>query len=231
MSYNKIFDLLIVDEAHHLRNPSTQLYKIGKLFRDVSDYAVFLTATPINLRDKDLFSQLKILDDGMFKNLDDFKNTIEANKPIVEAKELMLRAKINSDIIARTKECLSDALSRSLLRGSKTIQSIFEKIDRKSSLDNQTSTEIAAKLDKANLLSTIVTRTRRRDVQELRKIRKVNDVEVTLSSKERLFYDAVTEQVKKYADERELNAKFLLSSPQRMLSSSLPATLNHWQRK
>ena len=33
----------------------------------------------------------------MFKNLDDFQNTIEANKPIVEAKELMLRAKINSE--------------------------------------------------------------------------------------------------------------------------------------
>ncbi len=227
---NKIFDLLIIDEAHHLRNPTTQLNKIGTLFRKVSDYAVFLTATPINLRDKDLFSQLSILDKGMFKNIDDFQNTIAANKPIIEAKELMLRATVNSEIIERTKECLNQSLSSSLLKGSKTIRSIFEMIDSKSSLDNKTSTEIAAKLDKASLLSTIVTRTRRRDVQELRKIRKVNDVEVPLSPIERHFYDEVTEQVKKYADERELNAKFLLSSPQRMLSSSLPATLNHWQK-
>ncbi len=227
---NKIFDLLIIDEAHHLRNPSTQLNRIGTLFREISEHAVFLTATPINLKDRDLFSQLSILDSGMFTNLDDFQNTIEANKPIVEAKELMLRSKVTSDVIEKTKSCLKDALSSSLLSGSKTIQSIYEMIKNESSLDKKTSTEIAAKLDKASLLSSIVTRTRRRDVQELKTIRRVEDVEVPLSAVERQFYDEITLEVKKYADEKDLNAKFLLSSPQRMLSSSLPATLNHWNK-
>ena len=34
-SENPVFDLLIVDEAHHLRNETTQLNAIGKLIRNI----------------------------------------------------------------------------------------------------------------------------------------------------------------------------------------------------
>ena len=38
-----IFDLLVIDEAHHLRNKTTQLFKIGDMLRSISNYAIFLS--------------------------------------------------------------------------------------------------------------------------------------------------------------------------------------------
>ena len=44
-----LIDLLVVDEAHHMRNPSTLLYRLGELVNDVSAHRAFLSATPISL--------------------------------------------------------------------------------------------------------------------------------------------------------------------------------------
>ena len=58
----KIFDLLIIDEAHYLRNPETQIYKIARSLREISEYAVFLSATPIQNKSDDLLSLVSLLD-------------------------------------------------------------------------------------------------------------------------------------------------------------------------
>ena len=49
-----VFDFLIVDEAHHLRNEDTQIHKFAHLLRNVSDHCAFLSATPIHLKNNDL---------------------------------------------------------------------------------------------------------------------------------------------------------------------------------
>ena len=43
------FDLVIVDEAHHIRNASTYLHQAVRYFCDNAQAAVFLTATPVQL--------------------------------------------------------------------------------------------------------------------------------------------------------------------------------------
>ncbi|MCE7887906.1 MAG: hypothetical protein DYH13_10455 [Alphaproteobacteria bacterium PRO2] len=42
------FDLVIVDEAHHIRNASTYAHDAVRLFCEHAEAVVFLTATPIN---------------------------------------------------------------------------------------------------------------------------------------------------------------------------------------
>ena len=81
---------MVVDEAHHLRNPSTQSHMLAELLRSVADHCVFLSATPIHLKNRDLFAQLKLLDPGAFVNEADFEALIEANNPIIEAREAVL---------------------------------------------------------------------------------------------------------------------------------------------
>ncbi|MDE0286744.1 MAG: DEAD/DEAH box helicase family protein, partial [Gammaproteobacteria bacterium] len=49
------FDLVIVDEAHHIRNTSTYSHQAVRFFCDHAEAAVFLTATPIQLGSHDLF--------------------------------------------------------------------------------------------------------------------------------------------------------------------------------
>lgn len=60
------FDLVIIDEAHHIRNGSPDkekayAYKCTKYFCDHADAVVMLTATPLQTGDDDLFTLLNIL--------------------------------------------------------------------------------------------------------------------------------------------------------------------------
>src|SRR5207248_919723 len=40
-----LIDLLVIDEAHHMRNPATMLYSLGQLTNAASAHRVFLSAT------------------------------------------------------------------------------------------------------------------------------------------------------------------------------------------
>src|SRR5215218_4318193 len=44
------FDLVIVDEAHAMRNAGRMSHTLGRYLSDWTDYLLFLSATPINLR-------------------------------------------------------------------------------------------------------------------------------------------------------------------------------------
>ena len=49
------FDLVIVDEAHHIRNTATYVYRAVSRFCDAAEAVVLLTATPVQLQYDDLF--------------------------------------------------------------------------------------------------------------------------------------------------------------------------------
>src|SRR5205823_485294 len=66
-----LIDLLVIDEAHYLRNPESQTHELGKLVRPVSANLLLLTATPIHNYNQDLFSLLQLLDGDTFERLDD----------------------------------------------------------------------------------------------------------------------------------------------------------------
>ena len=55
------FDLVIVDEAHHICNPETYLHQAVRYFCDNAQAAVFLTATPVQPGSQDLFVLLNVL--------------------------------------------------------------------------------------------------------------------------------------------------------------------------
>jgi hypothetical protein len=54
---------------------------------------------------------------------------------------------------------------------------------------------------------------------------------VDLTSVETEFYTRVTDLVRKYCLERDAHEGFLLVTPQRQISSSMPAALREWQRR
>lgn len=229
---NPVFDLLIVDEAHHLRNSDTQIYRLGHLFRTVSDYAVFLSATPIHLKNENLLSQLSILDPGTFpmenkqELLRSFENLLEANRPILAAKELIEKGQNRLDASEKVRE----ALQNTLLVDSKILASCLTDLSKsENELTNSERTSILTKLDIANLMSNIVTRTRRRDVNELRVVRRVKARRLSMNNVERKFYDDVSLAVKTYADINNITSNFLLVSPQRMMASCMYGALSHWR--
>src|SRR5207249_894614 len=61
-----LLDMVIVDEAHYLRNQETQTHRLGSLLRPVTHSMVMLSATPVQLHNRDLFNLLHLLDEDAF---------------------------------------------------------------------------------------------------------------------------------------------------------------------
>lgn len=221
-----LIDLLIIDEAHYMRNPETQTHSLGRLFRRVADYACFLSATPVHNRNNDLFSLLSILDPDTFRRIDDFHAILEANGPLVSARDYILGKKPVSD---RLKEYLFQASEHPLLKGNRQLQFLRDLVDSSDISQPEQRSHIAYRLETVNLLGHAVTRTRKREVKEWRVVRDPFDEAVAMSDPEKRFYYAVTEAVTDYAMQRDGNEGFLLATPQRLLTSSMPAAFRSWK--
>src|SRR5207244_1499677 len=73
------FDLVIVDEAQHIRNPETFAHKGVRFFCDHAEAVVFLTATPIQMGDQDLFVLLNTLRPDLIIDRNSFEHMSAPN--------------------------------------------------------------------------------------------------------------------------------------------------------
>ena len=103
------FDLVIVDEAHHIRNQETYAHKAVRFFCDHAEAAVFLTATPIQLGSHDLFVLLNTLRPDLILDQESFEHMAEPN-PFINQAVNHARAQ-EPDWSARASEALGKAAS------------------------------------------------------------------------------------------------------------------------
>jgi len=68
-------DVLIVDEAHRLRNPETLQHKVGGVLTRSANAIVFLTATPVQNKLEDLWNLLRLLSPEEFSEWPLFQET------------------------------------------------------------------------------------------------------------------------------------------------------------
>jgi len=68
--------LTIVDEAHHCRNPRSRLHDAIQLLTLHSKQTLFLTATPVNLSNEELWVQLSLLAPDRWPDFMTFQNTM-----------------------------------------------------------------------------------------------------------------------------------------------------------
>ncbi len=76
------FDLVIVDEAHHIRNTETWAYRNVRHFCDHAEAVVLLSATPIQMRDNDLYTLLHLIRPDVLTSRD-FEQMAEPNQPMI----------------------------------------------------------------------------------------------------------------------------------------------------
>jgi superfamily II DNA or RNA helicase len=221
-----LLDMVVVDEAHHLRNAATQSNELAQLLRPVTQHQVFLSATPIHLRNSDLFSLLSLVDPETYRDEMSLAAILEANRPLVEAREAALRGRPVNEVRGH----VARAAAHPLLAGTEKVGAILRSLDRAAEpLPRSDRARIAGELEQVNLLANTVTRTRRRDVQELRVLRNVHVRRAKMGHVERDAYERVTAVVQQHAWLRDIPAGFLLATPQRLLSSCLPAAVAHWR--
>ena len=222
-----LLDLVIIDEAHYLRNPETATHRLGRLLRDVSENIVLLTATPINLKNEDLFSLLNLVDPESFAYRDQFQDVLIANEPLVRARLTVLNAaKGAPDVL----DHLLAARGHEILRSSQQLQSLIKEFEAIGSrpLSESERVRFADRIERVNSLSMVLTRTRKAEVTERKVVRVPNVHQVVMNPAERTFYDLVTETVRRYAIANEISDGFLLASPQRQLSSCIYAAAGAW---
>ena len=224
-----LVDLVIIDEAHHLRNPLTMTHRLGQLGRGVSRFRLLLTATPVHNRSEDLFSVLSLLDPDTFQRQDDLASILEANEPRVRGRDALLAGRID---VGGLRALYREALGHRLLRGNRQLEVLLREIPDEDELQSPAlRSQIAYRLEHVNLLAHAVTRTRKRNVMELRVVREPIAQRVPMTPVERRFYDGVSDLVREYASTRAINDMFLLATPQRQLASCMAAALDVWTRR
>lgn len=221
-----LLDMVIFDEAHMMRNEGTGNWKIGELLHSVSEFKLMLSATPINLKNKDLFNILRMLDPDHFREPMDLARILDANRYITAARDAALN--LDKDA-AEIIENLDVASGTALLQGSQQLKRLINDPPTSEKLSSKNyRADLAEQLGKVDLLSYIITRTRKKDVSESKVERHVEREEVEMTPDERDFYDAVTESVIDYASHSDVNEGFLLASPQRQVTSCPAAIAEAW---
>ncbi|WLI87840.1 SNF2-related protein [Massilia sp. R2A-15] len=221
-----LFDLVIFDEAHYMRNPESAAHVLGTLLREVSHFRVLLSATPINLANDDLYHLLRLCDPDHFQFKSSFEEMISANRPLVMARDAALRIGSGADEIMAL---VNQAGASELLAGSRQIAAIAGSPPTDELLRSpQFRAELAATLERVNLLAHVLTRTRKRDVQIERPRREVRAESVQMTEPERRFYQYVTEATREFAVRKSISDGFLLATPQRQVCSCPAAFARAW---
>jgi len=222
-----LVDLLVIDEAHYLRNPESMNAALGRLLKPVSEHMLLLSATPVHLRSDDLYYQLNLLDEDTFNDPSVFDEVLEANAPLVQARDLVLSPSMDR---AALLELLNQASQHYLLSESRQLRSLIEEIETQDVFaDKRMRADAAYRLETLNLLGHVVSRTRKRDVVEWVVQREAFPEAVPMTPPEEDFYWKVTEIVREYAAKVDGVEAFLVCMPQRQISSSMPAALRHWK--
>lgn len=229
-SYDEpLLDLLIVDEAHYLHNSQSMTSRLGRLMRDVADHVALLSATPIHLKNEDLYQLLNLVDEDSFNQVHVFDDILKANAPLIRARDMILHGRIELEVFLAF---LNEAQTHVLLSDNRQLKAILDNPPDINDLwNNEYRSELAHRLEGINLLGHAVTRTRKREVTEWRVIREAVPESVELSPTEADFYIRVTNLVRQYCRENDAHEGFLLVTPQRQISSSMPAALREWQRR
>ena len=222
------FDLVIIDESHHMRNSETRSSLLGEMLSEFSDALIMLSATPLHLGTEDFFNQLRILAPDDFPDFAFFSDLIEPNQYVNAA----LRTLGNPQEAAEILQLVEGTSQRERFLKNPNYKECLSVLEREDRLTAAQAVRMQRQLTELNTLSHIFTRTRRRDVTtDIRFPRRqavVLDVEFTKEEKE--FYDAVTEWVISRYQSSAMGLSFARIMPQRQVSSCIPAMKGYLKR-
>ena len=216
------FDLVIVDEAHSMRNSGTKSYLLGTQLSEWTAGAnlVFLTATPINLRETDLLHLLGLLEPADFGAIEDLEVRLEPTAVLNQvAKALTVKSATPAGFRQMLQKLEGLVLEKSVT-SKPEFTDLLEIIDRAP----LTARDIALArraISKLNTLSTTITRTRRAEVDERKPLRNAAGIEVTWNDTERSFYQEFLKWCFQRAKAARTAMYFSMQMPIRLASTSI----------
>ncbi len=217
------FDLVIVDEAHHLRNTNTATHQGVRYFCEQAEAVIFLSATPIQMGTNDLFVLLNLLRPDLILDKSSFDHMAEPNPFINQAIEV---ARANtSDWPRQAREFLQASTQtpwgQALFRNSPTFQRLSTDLETEQ-LTDQKRIACIHELEQLHTFSHLINRTRRRDIGDFT-TRKPETVTVPFTPQQQHFHDrllTIQQNIlrRTYGD---INVKFLMTTIRRQAASCL----------
>lgn len=217
------FDLVIVDEAHALRNRNSKSYGVGQVLADMATDIVFLSATPLNLGTDDLFNLLTLLDTESFPDKGVFGEQLEPNDYLNRIARVV---SVKADGALPAALALLEQIPTTVYGETLATRTDFQRLRDILSGQGEITPDMISRVrritSELNTLGSVFTRTRKIDVPSDKAIRVVEQVEVEWSSDESRLYQAIYDYSMARALSKKMPLGFTMQMPLRQACSSLP---------
>lgn len=188
------FDLVIVDEAHHIRNGSMDkekafAYKCTKFFCDRADAVVMLTATPLQTGNDDLYTLLNVLRPDVVIDEKTFEMMARPNEYISRAVRL-IRSADEGWAAAATKELLGVNRTQwgdDVIAENPLFDDILMRLEKKN-ITREERVKLISDIESLHSFATMINRTRRRDIQDFC-VRRSHTISTEFTGYQQMLYD------------------------------------------
>ncbi len=217
------FDLVIVDEAHHLRNSETYLHQGVRYFCDNAQAVVLMTATPVQLGSEDLYTLLNVLRPDLVIDHASFAQMAAPNQYINEAVKHCRAAQPGWQKEARENlgEIAQTDWGRLFIRETPAFQDIFDRLSA-DTISDQERVKTIYGIEQLYTFSPMINRTRRRDIGAFTS-RKPETLTVEFTAAQKQLHDdllTVIAQILAHAHGQQ-NVAFMMTTIRRQAASCL----------
>lgn len=222
-----LFGMVVVDEAHHMRNTGTDSNDLGNVLSGMTDMMLMLSATPLNLKNEDLYNQMHILNPALFP---DWRTFEALQSPVVILNKIRRNISMNTpelrkEIIQGFSELQYVTLGNVIL-SHPGVLNFLKRLEKPEPFTSEELVGYERFFATLSPLYSSFTRTRKRDALEHQVQREALEVPITLSEREMKFHNDVIQSIEKHYIDRGGDPRalaFVTNTHRRMISSCIPA--------
>lgn len=166
------FDLVIIDEAHHIRNGSIEKekafeYKCVKYFCDHADAVIMLTATPLQTSDDNLFTLLNVLRPDIVIDKPTFNMMARPNRHVSACASIIRRADENwkEEALEELKGILETQWGENVIAANPTYAAMLQ-ILQQEKITREERVKLISDVESLHSFNSMLNRTRRKDIQD-----------------------------------------------------------------
>ena len=227
--------LTIIDEAHHCRNPRNRLHDAAQLLTMRSRKSVLMTATPVNLREEELWVQLSLLAPDRWPTIEQFHRTMRPTRMLNDVLDGISRPVPNLPRALDHFRALQHTIG---FAGDPRLEQALNLVQDESAwTENRIENSrivLANIIRRLRPLNDLLVRTRRRDLDWHMAERSAITIDINLTPEEWRLYEAARAWARTLIQMRHPDGEvfdWALIVPERMASSCLPAFAGHVVRQ
>ena len=189
------FDLVIIDEAHHIRNGSMDkekafAYKCVRYFCEHADAVVMLTATPLQTSDDDLFTLLNLLRPDVVMDKDVFRMMSKPNEYIYYASHAVRGAADGwrEATIDALKNITTTQWGENVIAKNPLYRDVLKRLENNLNIPREERVKLVSDIESLHSFNTMLNRTRRKDIQDFC-VRRSFTVETSFTERQAELHD------------------------------------------